>query len=56
MSVYTLAADESGDVSFSFQKGASRLFVVAAISTEKPDHLRDFVSDLRKEVGLPEDY
>ncbi|HEY3289098.1 MAG TPA: DUF3800 domain-containing protein, partial [Anaerolineae bacterium] len=56
MNIYTLAADESGDISFSFSKGASRYFVVAAISTENPDQLRDFVSDLRAQLGLPTDY
>lgn len=56
MNIYTLAADESGDISFSFSKGASRYFVVAAISTEHPDQLRDFVTELRAQVGLPLDY
>jgi hypothetical protein len=37
MLTLTFAGDESGDVSFAFDKGASRHFVVAAIATADPD-------------------
>ena len=56
MTIYTFAADESGDVSFSFEKGASRYFVVVAICTEAPDTLRQSISDFRDRSGLPQEY
>jgi hypothetical protein len=40
MPTFTLAGDESGDVSMSFAKGASRNFVIAMIATPYPDQLR----------------
>ena len=53
---FTFAGDESGDVSFSFGKGASRYFVVAAIGTLQPENLRQTLADLRGEARLPVDY
>jgi len=56
MLTLTFAGDESGDVSFSFGKGASRYFVVAVIATPEPDSLRQLLADLRQEAGLPPQY
>jgi hypothetical protein len=52
----TFAGDEAGDVSFSFDKGASRYFVVAAIATANPDELRQRLAALRQKSGLPHEY
>ena len=56
MLTLTFAEDESGDVSFSFEKGASRYFVVAAIGTTQPEVLRQALADLRRDAGLPAHY
>lgn len=56
MITLTFAGDEAGDVSFAFDKGASRYFVVAVIATPDPDRLRQVLVDLRKESGLRTDY
>jgi hypothetical protein len=56
MLTLTFAGDESGDVSFSFEKGASRYFVVAVIATPEPDSLRQLLADLRQASGLPAQY
>lgn len=56
MLTLTFAGDESGDVSFAFDKGASRCFVVAVIATSDPETLRQLVADLRQRAGLPGDY
>ncbi len=56
MLTLTFAGDESGDVSFAFDKGASRYFVVAVIATAEPDALRQLLTDLRQASGLPADY
>lgn len=56
MITLTFAGDEAGDVSFAFDKGASRYFVVAVIATPTPDLLRQLLADLRKESGLPSHY
>lgn len=56
MVTLTFAGDESGDVSFSFGKGASRYFVVAVIATAAPETLRQLLADLRLRSGLPADY
>lgn len=37
---HTFAVDEAGDVSFRFDRGASRYFVVALIGTANLDQLR----------------
>jgi len=50
------AGDESGDVSFSFGKGASRYFVVAVIATDDPDGMRNMLADVRRASGLPASY
>lgn len=52
----TFAGDESGDVSFSFAKGASQYFVVAVVATADPDALRQLLADLRQSSGLPAEY
>jgi hypothetical protein len=56
MLTLTFAGDEAGDVSFSFDKGASRYFVVAAIATVNPEGLRQGLADLRQKSGLPHEY
>jgi len=56
MLTFTFAGDESGDVSFNFGKGASRYFVMAVIATTKPENLRQNLSDVRQEFGLPPAY
>ncbi|MBP7688184.1 MAG: DUF3800 domain-containing protein [Thermoflexales bacterium] len=56
MLTLTFAGDEAGDVSFSFDKGASRYFAVVAIATDKPDTLRERLADLRQSSGLPHEY
>lgn len=56
MSTYIFAADESGDVSFAFDKGASRYFVVAAICTGKPDCLRQSLAQFRTQAKLADDH
>ena len=49
----TFAGDEAGDVSFAFDHGASRHFVVALIETHSPDDLRAALADFRQRNGLP---
>ncbi len=56
MITLTFAGDEAGDVSFAFDKGATRYFVVAVIATPDPDGLRQLLADLRKDSGLRADY
>ena len=56
MITLTFAGDESGDVSFAFDKGASRYFVVAVIATAEPDALRQLLTELRQATALPADY
>jgi len=56
MSVLTVAADESGDVSFSFAKGASRYLCIAAISTDQPDALRHSLVNFRSKSGLSDQF
>ena len=56
MLTFTFAGDEAGDVSFSFGKGATRYFVVAAIGTNDPDKLRSLLASLRTQAGLPAGY
>ena len=56
MLTLTFAGDEAGDVSFSFDKGASRYFAVAAIATTQPDVLRGLLADLRQHSGLPHEF
>ena len=56
MLTLTFAGDEAGDVSFAFDKGATRYFVVAAIATSDPDRLRQLLADLRQTSGLPHEY
>lgn len=56
MITLTFAGDESGDVSFAFDKGATRHFVVAMIATSDPDRLRQLLADVRRDSGLRSDY
>lgn len=56
MPTFTLAGDESGDVSMSFGKGASRNFVMAMIATPYPDQLRSELEVVRKDANLPGNY
>ncbi len=53
---FTFAGDEAGDVSFAFQKGASRHFVLAMIATAKPDDLRRVLTTVCRQAGLPAQY
>jgi len=53
---FTFAGDESGDVSFRFDKGASHYFVVTVIATSSPENLRDVLNNLRRNLGLGERY
>jgi hypothetical protein len=54
MITLTFAGDEAGDVSLNFEKGASRYFVPAFISTQKPDLLRETLANLRVRLRLSE--
>ena len=56
MFTLTFAGDESGDVSFSFGKGASRYFVAAVVATPDPDALRSILADLRRRENFPETF
>ena len=56
METFTFASDESGDVSLSFGKGASRYFVVAAIGTLQAQALRQALADTRRDLKLRADY
>ncbi len=56
MLTFTFAGNESGDVSFNFEKGASRYFVMAVIATSEPQKLRQTLDDVRKSAGLPAAY
>ncbi len=56
MQTFTFAGDESGDVSFSFGKGASRYLVVTVIGTQQPESLRQVLRDVRQSARLPERY
>lgn len=56
MTTLTFAADESGDVSFSFTKGASRHFVVAAVATPEPEHLRNVLASVRHASRLDDGF
>ncbi len=56
MLTFTFAGDEAGDASFKFEKGASRYFVVAVIATQKPDALRDLLTDIREQAHLPRNF
>lgn len=53
---FTFAGDEAGDVSFAFEKGASRYFVVTVIATSTPDDLRDLLAELRYKAHLPQGF
>jgi hypothetical protein len=53
MLTFTFAGDEAGDVSFSFDKGASRFFVAAVVATQAPENLRTQLAGLRQQAHLP---
>jgi len=54
MITLTFAGDEAGDVGLNFEKGASRFFVPAFISTQTPDRLREMLANLRNRLNLSE--
>ncbi len=56
MITLTFAGDEAGDVSFAFEQGASRYFVVAMIATSSPDALRQALANVRQRSGLGAHY
>jgi hypothetical protein len=56
MITLTFAGDEAGDISFAFDKGASRYFVVAMIATSSPDTLRQVLTNVRQDSGLDSRY
>ncbi len=56
MLTFTFAGDESGDVSFRFDKGASRYFVVTVIATPSPEDLRNALENLRQNLELADRY
>ena len=56
MLTFTFAGDESGDVSFKFDKGASRYLVITVIITADPDGLRAMLAKVRQESNLPSTY
>jgi|CXWL01.1.fsa_nt_gi hypothetical protein len=56
MLTFTFTADESGDVSLKFGKGASRYFVISVVATQFPDSLRASLESLRKDLELANRY
>ncbi len=56
MLTFTFAGDESGDVSFKFEKGASRYFVVTAIGTSQPQALRQVLEAVKERHRLSPHY
>jgi hypothetical protein len=50
---YQFAGDEAGDVSFRFERGATRHFVVALIGTREPNRLRQALDAVRSQCYLP---
>lgn len=50
---HTFAGNEAGDVSFRFERGASRYFVAALIGAANPDQLRRTLDDLKTQNNLP---
>jgi len=55
-SAFTFAGDEAGDVSFRFERGATRYFVMAIIGARQPEVLREALRQLRKRRNLPAGY
>ncbi|MFZ6030499.1 MAG: DUF3800 domain-containing protein [Chloroflexota bacterium] len=53
MLTFTFAGDEAGDVSLSFEKGASRYLVMAVVATQDADALRSVLIALRCCENLP---
>jgi len=53
---FTFTADESGDASLNFSKGASRYFVIAVVATHSPDFLRGFLQNIRENLKLSDHY
>lgn len=56
MLTFTFTADESGDASINFEKGASRYFVIAVVATQSPESLRSFLENLRHDLRLAIQY
>jgi hypothetical protein len=52
----TFAGDASGDVSCSFEEGATRYFVFALVATEDPDRLCQVLAKGRCQANRPETY
>jgi hypothetical protein len=52
----TFAGDEAGDTGFRFNRGATRYFVMALISTRRPETLREALRRLRQNNSLPAGY
>ncbi len=50
------AGDEAGNISFNFNKGATRYFVVALIGTQSPDELRAGLGTFRLQHSLGAQY
>ena len=55
-SSWIFAGDESGDVSFRFDRGATSHFVIALIGTQQSERLRQALTDLRQQYSLPARY
>jgi hypothetical protein len=53
---FTFAGDEAGDVSFNFEKGASRYYVMAVIATTEPQKVRQALAEVRQQFDLPVAY
>lgn len=56
MTTFTFAGDEAGDISFRFERGASRYFVMAVLGTQEPDSLRDLLANVRQKAHLPKNF
>ena len=52
MTTITFAGDESGDVSFAFGKGASKLFAIAMIATDDAEGMRALMTGIALENRL----
>jgi hypothetical protein len=56
MLTFTFTADESGDASLNFRKGASRYFVISVVATQFPDSLRNYLENIRRNLSLADHY
>jgi hypothetical protein len=46
------AVDEAGQTGFKFAHGSSRLFAVTIVLTNEPQHIRDSLERVRRQLGL----